>query len=341
MGDAAGEHDKARQESQRARHLSAATTSLPVRATLPLNRCGWARRSWSKVADLDAVVTAGAASALNADYSPGRLLPHIQDAVNADTRCEHAQRGDRPGRRCRAENSPAHRAWRCRSGGASRRSSTPPPPSSSMTVGMARNTNIAQIAPTMPALTPRRRKCRSNSRAMKRSVAPTKCSDLDDLAVGGHGALGGGDDDGGGRGPDQQQDGEAAERERAGDGADLLLPAAVIVERDALELLVRASRAGASRSGGACAVELDGDRGAEPAGRCSASVWPSHGSSSWAASATLERAGRWQCRAVRDRKPRHVGDDLVDVGALSCASICTVTSLAMSRSQAEADWFIM
>ena len=81
---------------------------------------------------------------------------------------------------------------------------------------------------------------------------------LDDLAVGGHGALGGGDDDGGGGGADQQQDGEAAEREGAGDGADLLLPAAMIVERDALELLP-SERAQGVQVGRRVAVELDGD----------------------------------------------------------------------------------
>ena len=98
---------------------------------------------------------------------------------------------------------------------------------------------------------------------------------LDDLAVGGQRAAGGGDDDGGGCGADQQQDGEAAERERARDGADLLLPAAVIVERCALGTAssarpaaprVRAARRGRARwrSGAARAARASASDLAEP-----------------------------------------------------------------------------
>ena len=123
---------------------------------------------------------------------------------------------------------------------------------------------------------------------------------LDDLAVGRHGALGGRDDDGGGGGADQQQDGEAAEREGAGDGADLLLPAAVIVERDALELLgerrphrveVRRGARGRARWRSGAAREAPSARrsvratarAAGPRRRCRARA-------------------RWRCPAARDRK---------------------------------------
>ncbi len=70
-----------------------------------------------------------------------------------------------------------------------------------------------------------------------------------------------------------------------------------------------------------------------------ASDWPSHGSSSWAASATLSA----RTRAIpgwRDRKSV-TSATVLSRSAFSLASICTVTSLAMSRSQADADWFIM
>src|SRR4029453_3602467 len=59
--------------------------------------------------------------------------------------------------------------------------------------------------------------------------------DLDDLAVGGHGAAGGGYDDWSRRSPHQHEDGEPAEGEGAGDGTDLLLPATMVVQRYALE----------------------------------------------------------------------------------------------------------
>ena len=137
---------------------------------------------------------------------------------------------------------------------------------------------------------------------------------LDDIAVGGHGALGGGDDDGGGGGADQQQDGEAAQREGARDGADLLLPAAVIVERHALELL-RPARRAARRGRAACCGRARRRSASAPAARCSASVWPSHGSSSWDASATLS-ARTLAMPGWRDRKRGDVGHRLVDVGAL-------------------------
>ena len=139
---------------------------------------------------------------------------------------------------------------RCRSGGAFRRCVTAPPPSSSMTVGMIRNTNMAHMAPTMPALTPRRRNAartrgRCSGRWRRRSAAPRRSRGWRPSRC-----LRRRDDDRGRGGADQQQDGEAAEREGARDGADLLLPAAMIVERDALKSSAERRRAARSRSGG-------------------------------------------------------------------------------------------
>ncbi len=178
---------------------------------------------------------------------------------------------------------------------------TPPPPSSSMTVGIARNTNIAQIAPTMPALHAKPQEVALELAGDEAVRGADEVQHLDDLAVGRHGALGGRDDDGGGGGADQQQDGEAAEREGARDGADLLLPAAVVVERHALELLAerRPHRVQIRR---VCA------RSSSTAmRRGTGSVLAAHRS----VPATARAAGphrrrraraRWRCPAARDRK---------------------------------------
>ena len=70
-----------------------------------------------------------------------------------------------------------------------------------------------------------------------------------------------------------------------------------------------------------------------------ASVCPSQGSSSWAESATLS-ARTCAMPGWRDRKPV-TSATILSRSTRSLASICTVTSLAMSRSHADADWFIM
>ena len=83
--------------------------------------------------------------------------------------------------------------------------------------------------------------------------------DLDDLAVRGHGAARRRNDDGGGRRSDERQHGETAKRRGAGQRPDLGLPAAVIVERDALEIL-RQSVADGGDVGRIGAVDLDRDQ---------------------------------------------------------------------------------
>ena len=103
--------------------------------------------------------------------------------------------------------------------------------------GSSRKAMAAASAPTKPARTPSPRKWRSNSRLMKRSVGADEMQHLDDLAVRRHGAPRRRDDDGDGGGDDERQHGQAAKRGRARQGLDLGLPAAVIVERDALEIL--------------------------------------------------------------------------------------------------------
>ena len=71
----------------------------------------------------------------------------------------------------------------------------------------------------------------------------------------------------------------------------------------------------------------------------SASVCPSQGSSSWAVSA-MPSARTVAMPGCADRK-RVTSATTLSTSLCSLASTCTVTSLAMSRSQAVADWFIM
>ena len=59
---------------------------------------------------------------------------------------------------------------------------------------------------------------------------------LDDLAVRCHGTARRRDDDGGRGGGDQRQDRDAAQGEGPRHGANLMLPAAMVVERDAFEI---------------------------------------------------------------------------------------------------------
>ena len=95
----------------------------------------------------------------------------------------------------------------------------------------------AASAPISPARTPSPKKMPLELAADEAFIGADEMQHLDDLAVGGHGAPRRRDDDGDGGGGDQRQHGQAAERGRARQGADLGLPAAVIVERDALEIL--------------------------------------------------------------------------------------------------------
>ena len=76
---------------------------------------------------------------------------------------------------------------------------------------------------------------------MNLSVAPTKCSTSTISRFDGHRALGGRNDNRHRGGRHERQNGEAAERKRSGDGADLLLPAAMIVERDAFKVASKSS----------------------------------------------------------------------------------------------------
>ena len=93
---------------------------------------------------------------------------------------------------------------------------TLPPPKTVTTAGMRKKTSIAVIAPTKPARMPSVKKCFSNSRAMNRSVAPTKCKtstisrlDASELRVCGYNNCGS-------RGANEDENGETSERKRAG-----------------------------------------------------------------------------------------------------------------------------
>ena len=125
-------------------------------------------------------------------------------------------------------------------------------------VGIGRKTNERQRPRPCPARTPKPQEMPFELARDEAVGGADEVQDLDDLAVRGHRALGGGDDDGGRGHADQHQDGEAAERKRARDGRDLRLPAAVIVERYALELRGEAG-AHACRRRAAHAIELDRD----------------------------------------------------------------------------------
>ncbi len=188
---------------------------------------------------------------------------------------------------------------------------------------------MAHTAPTRPARMPSRRKCCSNSRAMKRSVAPTKCSTSTISRLEAMALRGRRDDDGGRGGADQQQDGEAAEREGARDGADLALPAAVVVERDALELLAELG-AQRRRCRAACCGRSRWRSGAAPGSALSASdLARARAPAAWRHRLEARGPARAAMPCWRDRKPC-TSATVLSMSTLSCGSTWTVTSLAMS-----------
>ena len=206
-----------------------------------------------------------------------------------------------------------------------------------MTVGMARNTNIAQMRPDDAGPDAQAQEMPLELAGDEAVGGADEVQHLDDLAVGGHGALGGGMMMAVVAAPTSSEDGEAAEGEGAGDGADLLLPAAMVVQRYALEPLFQ-GLAQAIELGGSVAVDLDGNQSRDRQGAQRIGL-----AEPWLEQ--LRRIGNAQRpdggNAGLCGRKLATSATTLSMSARSRASICTVTSLAMSRSQAEADWFIM
>ncbi len=102
---------------------------------------------------------------------------------------------------------------------------------------MSKKASAAATAPTRPGADPETEEMTLELAADEAFIGADEMQHLDDLAVRRHGAPRRGDDDGDGRRGDEREHGEAADRRRSRQCLDLGLPAAVIVEGDAFEIL--------------------------------------------------------------------------------------------------------